>query len=290
MRSLTATILSDNRAAAPLAAEHGFSVLLEWTEKSESEGHDQGGSAVLFDTGRGTAFENAAALGLDLSRLTAVVLSHGHYDHTDALARVLELSPRARVYASAVIGRPHFSAKTGSIRDISLSASSRAALREREESSLFTPVQGILPVVGTPFWVSAPIVRTASHEVPSPLLFSDAEGHIPDTMSDELVLYAPLSDGLFILTGCCHAGPENTLRHVRALSGVSSVHTFMGGFHLAGLPDERLGEALSTLRTVSRAIPCHCTGEAELEKLVRILPETGTVCTAGYAGFRCTLP
>lgn len=39
-------------------------------------------TTVLFDTGPDDSFKlNAARMGVDLSQLTAVVLSHGHYDH-----------------------------------------------------------------------------------------------------------------------------------------------------------------------------------------------------------------
>ena len=45
----------------------------------------------MFDTGAGqTLLANAEVLGVDFCLLNAVVLSHGHYDHTGGLKDVLE--------------------------------------------------------------------------------------------------------------------------------------------------------------------------------------------------------
>lgn len=84
--SATLTILSDNIARPPLESEHGFAV---WIATPSAK--------ILFDTGAGPAMlRNADALGIDLSEADAIVLSHGHYDHTGNLAEALRRAPRAR--------------------------------------------------------------------------------------------------------------------------------------------------------------------------------------------------
>ncbi|HRU04958.1 MAG TPA: MBL fold metallo-hydrolase, partial [Candidatus Brocadiia bacterium] len=83
--------LVDDRAERPgLEAEHGLSFYIE-----------ADGAPVLLDTGRsgGVLARNAAALGVDLGHVGAIVLSHGHYDHTGGLADALRLAPNARVFA-----------------------------------------------------------------------------------------------------------------------------------------------------------------------------------------------
>ncbi|MBP7204858.1 MAG: MBL fold metallo-hydrolase, partial [Propionivibrio sp.] len=91
------TLVVDNEAPPELVAEHGFAAWI-----------DTGNECFLFDTGQGAALiPNAAALGIDLSRARALVLSHGHYDHTGAVRAFLDINPDAPVIYGhdATIGR-----------------------------------------------------------------------------------------------------------------------------------------------------------------------------------------
>lgn len=66
-----------------LQTEHGLSLYIE------TAGHK-----VLFDTGATDRFlENAEKLGVDLTAVDTLVLSHGHYDHTGGVKVFLELQP-----------------------------------------------------------------------------------------------------------------------------------------------------------------------------------------------------
>ena len=68
-----------------LLAEHGLAFWIE-----------AGGRQILFDTGQGMVLRhNARELGFDLSAADAVVLSHGHYDHTGGLQAELDSFRRA---------------------------------------------------------------------------------------------------------------------------------------------------------------------------------------------------
>ena len=85
------TILCENSASPPLPVlgEHGFAAFIET---------DQGN--YLFDTGQGLSLShNAKYLKKDLSTINSVFLSHGHYDHTGALAHVLKVKGRVGVFA-----------------------------------------------------------------------------------------------------------------------------------------------------------------------------------------------
>ena len=60
--------------------ELGLSLLIEWD-----------GGKILFDTGQTDVFlRNAARMGADLEGLSAIVLSHGHFDHCGGLEYLLE--------------------------------------------------------------------------------------------------------------------------------------------------------------------------------------------------------
>ncbi len=70
------SVLMENTAAPGFVCEHGLSFLL-----------DCGDTVILFDTGASDAFlANAARMGRDLGKVTHIVLSHGHFDHSGGLA------------------------------------------------------------------------------------------------------------------------------------------------------------------------------------------------------------
>ena len=75
------TVLSDNRSSDPaLETEHGLSILLT-TEQHK----------ILLDTGASDLFiRNAELLGIDLSDVDYVFVSHGHSDHAGGLRYILE--------------------------------------------------------------------------------------------------------------------------------------------------------------------------------------------------------
>jgi len=54
---------------------------------------------LLFDTGQGlqpVLSGNAKQLGIHLEQTEAIVLSHGHYDHTGGLGEMLRIAPGMR--------------------------------------------------------------------------------------------------------------------------------------------------------------------------------------------------
>jgi 7,8-dihydropterin-6-yl-methyl-4-(beta-D-ribofuranosyl)aminobenzene 5'-phosphate synthase len=67
--------------AVGLVAEHGFSALVSVRRGTST-------TRLLFGTGISpdAMVTNAGRLGADLSQIQAVVLSHGHFDHTGGLA------------------------------------------------------------------------------------------------------------------------------------------------------------------------------------------------------------
>ena len=66
-------------------AEHGFSMLVRVFSGEETY-------TILFDTGvspKGVII-NAKRMGIDLSEVSYVVLSHGHYDHFGGLPAIVK--------------------------------------------------------------------------------------------------------------------------------------------------------------------------------------------------------
>lgn len=88
--ALRFTILYDNYLYKEgTQADWGFSCLIEGTEQT-----------ILFDTGTkpSVLIQNVAALGVDLTRIDQIVLSHQHDDHVVGVFEVLKRNPDVTVF------------------------------------------------------------------------------------------------------------------------------------------------------------------------------------------------
>ena len=104
------TFLSDNKTEkAKCHAEWGLAILIE-----------SRGRKVLFDVGASAMFaRNAEALEVDLSDVDAVVISHGHYDHTEGMEAFCQINHSAPVYIHKdAIGESYALDKDGNIEDV----------------------------------------------------------------------------------------------------------------------------------------------------------------------------
>ena len=146
-KTATITILVDNRGAPGLATEHGLSLHIRTA-----------GQTVLFDTGQSDACtNNSRALGLDLSQLDAIVLSHGHYDHTGGLCSVLGLARRAELYCHPAAVSPRYAVRDHQPKPLHMPRPSMAALDRLPEERLHW-VQQSMRLAGT-IGLSGPIPR-----------------------------------------------------------------------------------------------------------------------------------
>jgi 7,8-dihydropterin-6-yl-methyl-4-(beta-D-ribofuranosyl)aminobenzene 5'-phosphate synthase len=244
--------LVDNRGGAGMAVEHGYAVWIE-----------AGAERVLLDTGAGTALlPNTETLGVDLAEATAIVLSHGHYDHTGGLADTLSRNGRAPVWfgpgveRTRVSRRPDREAKdAGMVESARLAFDALPAARRRPVT---TPVL-IAPGIG----VSGPVPRACPFEDTGGPFFLDANGQYPDLIEDDQSLWIDTEGGLVIITGCCHAGIVNTVDHIRRATGVDRVRGIVGGLHLVNASGDRIARTLDALRTWAPefVVLCHCTGD-----------------------------
>jgi len=266
------TILSDNHAAPGLEAEHGFAL---WIETD--------GRRILFDTGAGQAFlDNAHTLGIDPETADAVVLSHGHYDHTGNLAVVLERAPQTALYC-----HPDCAGKRYSIRDTPKpvgmpleSAVAVSAMRAKKRHHVTHPT-----ALAAGVRLTGPVPRVTAFEDTGGPFFIDSEGREADPIPDDLSLWVHTSAGLVVCLGCCHAGVINTLRQITAISGEPRIAALIGGMHLVHAGPERLERTAEALGAyaIGQFVACHCTGEPAAAFLAGRL---GGRVEQGYAGWK----
>jgi 7,8-dihydropterin-6-yl-methyl-4-(beta-D-ribofuranosyl)aminobenzene 5'-phosphate synthase len=265
------TILVDNKANEGLLAEHGFSARIEVD-----------GQRLLFDTGQGPALAaNVGRLGVDLSSLDALVLSHGHYDHTGGVPLVLTSAPHVHVYCHPAAQSRRFAIRNGAARAIDMPASTMQALAGVLPECLHgvTGPMEIAPGMG----LTGPIPRLTDYEDVGGPFFVDVQGKQSDLIMDDLALWIRTAKGLVVVVGCSHAGLINTLHYTRQLSGMSHIHAVLGGFHLGEASEARLERTMDALGELGLdwLVPCHCTGDLAVEKLRQGLGERVQVGSAG---------
>jgi len=267
----TITILVDNKASGSRRSEHGFSA---WFEVARRR--------LLFDTGQGPALEgNAGEIGVDLRTTDTLVLSHGHFDHTGGLPLVVERAPDVQVCAHPLATGPRFVIRGGSAKPVGMPDAARVALESIPAGSVhwITDAVEIAPGVG----LTGPIPRLTEYEDTGGPFFVDDGGRQSDPITDDLALWIRTDRGLVVLVGCSHAGVINTLRHARTVSGEPRLHAVLGGFHLTEASPSRLQRTIDALEEfgLGLIVPCHCTGDAAVERLRQALGDRVVPGSAG---------
>lgn len=249
------TILVDAFGSRPdLHQDWGYAALVEYA-----------GTRILFDTGNDPAgFEkNVRGLGVDLTQLDAVVISHRHGDHTAGIRYLRTINPTVHIYAP---------------NDEAFGGPTPGVFFKQQEPSLPTKMRyfnGAVPdvVPHGSAWAEANVIRVSDTLEIAPG-FRLVQNIAPTKLfgeTPELSLVIDTPKGQIVVVGCSHPGIEEIVASVAAHD--QHIYMIVGGLHLvttARSEIERVAVSLLDKWKIDRIAPGHCTGEHAFALLQRI--------------------
>lgn len=242
-----------------LHIEHGLSFLIR-----------HNGATLLFDSGQSGEFIfNAGALNQDLRTVDHVVLSHGHYDHTNGLPFFVD---KVSKDFSLHVHRDFFDMKYATNgRSTTYLGPSWDMDWLRDSSVSLETVDGNGYELVPGLHIITNFLQTNPLEVRNPRFVVTRPGSDEleiDDFRDEISLVIETEKGIVVVVGCSHPGIMNMLDTVRSRFD-QPLYAVLGGTHLVEAQGERLTKALSYLEDGSfgRLGLSHCTGDEAMEAL-----------------------
>lgn len=270
-----------NDRMPPLLAEHGFSALVEAVGNSVPH-------TILMDFGISKIGvpHNLRVLEIDLGKVEAFVISHGHHDHVGAIVEVLSSLPRKPrpvvVHPDAFTSTRFHKFPDG--KKAPIPGLKKGVIEETGNQV----IDGRSPVLLASDYVLTlgEIPRTNDFEKGMSTAYYEEGGKIykDQIMDDKGIVLDIQEKGLVVITGCGHAGIINTVRHAQRITGVQKIYCIIGGFHLIG----NIGESVikRTIEETKRLdpeviVPCHCTGLKAIQEFERTFPEAFVLNASG---------
>ena len=252
---LRITTLSENAAImGNFLAEWGLSILVETDEVN-----------ILLDTGRSiSATYNADTLGIDLSKIDKIVLSHSHYDHTGGLREMLRRvgKEEIEVIAHPQVWANRYNRRKGEPDKFMGMPFPRQELENF--GAIFNMTTKPVKITDNIITSGEVAMVTDFEKVASGKIkrfIKEDTGLKPDELLDDQAIFINTEQGLVVITGCAHRGIINTLYHAQQITGVKSIHAVIGGAHLKEASKKRIWRTIAILKelNVQKLGLCHCT-------------------------------
>lgn len=267
-----------------LLAEHGLSCLIKVYAGTEEH-------TVLLDAAVTPAclFRNSNLLKVELGRIEAVALSHGHPDHFLGLEELLKFVSNEQNRQVPLILHPDaFLERRLNIPAIGHPASLPKLDEEnmKESGARLITSEKAFPIANGLIHTTGEIERKIPFENGFPWAEAKINGSwVADPFRDDQGLVIKLRDkGLVVISGCAHAGIINTVEHAKKITGTKRVHAVMGGFHLTGqVFDPIIQPTIDEIKRIDPdyVVPMHCTGWKAINRFAEEMPEKFLLNTVG---------
>jgi 7,8-dihydropterin-6-yl-methyl-4-(beta-D-ribofuranosyl)aminobenzene 5'-phosphate synthase len=309
---LQAPGLSVKRTGFP-AAQQGKTLESEWglaLYLESRKGQQQRRYLLDFGFTPDVYANNLELLKIDVSKVDALIISHGHYDHVGGLMGFLEAhrSQMRKELSVYIGGEDNFCSRFLRNPDGSFTDFGPTLDRRKLQALNVQSVLSEAPIVieGHAFTTGAVPRTSIEHVLPNTWVeygvhnglgcdtkaymdhhFAAAElagTPVPDQHWHEHATCFRLGDrGLVVLSSCSHCGIINTLRRAQEVSGVEKIYAVLGGFHLAPAPADYLASVMAELKKFDLAhiMPMHCSGQNFIDLAKQEVPEKLVLCSTG---------
>jgi 7,8-dihydropterin-6-yl-methyl-4-(beta-D-ribofuranosyl)aminobenzene 5'-phosphate synthase len=262
-------------------AEHGLAYHIETVVNNAP--HE-----FLFDYGMDFSgiSNNMSLLDIDMKKVKALGLSHGHFDHWSNLIPLLKhhkahLQKDLPLYVGNEAFAKRYMKKSDNTEDLD-------QLRKEEIDRLrcvkIVPVKDATPIVPGAY-LTGSIERRTEYEKGSPAsLIQRGEKVEQDLFEGEQALvFHVKKKGLVVVTSCAHAGVVNTVQHAMKITGVEKIHAVMGGFHLINAKPDVIEKTVADIKAMAPQyiVPMHCAGFEAAAVFAREMPGQFIFSTAG---------
>ena len=267
-------LIREGDLGLPLLAEHGLSWLVDLYEGSN---HHQ----ILLDAGW-TDIPipyNIRNMGINLDKVEAVVLSHGHIDHwggiyglyrNDLVSKQAPFIAHPDTFYRRLIKLPN---GTSFMMPYKLNkwALNGLGVTIQENKKPLLLADGLALVTGE-------VERVTDFELSLPEQWKYENGELkpdPDTWDDQGLIFDIKKKGLVVLQSCSHSGIINNIQYAKKLTGQNTLYAVMGGFHLGGHWQSRTPATIAEIKKERPALvmATHCTGWDSIRQFEKEMPD-----------------
>ena len=271
-----------------LIAEHGYSLLFNVHKRGSVK-------TILYDAGLSPDIitHNLAVLGIKLTDLDTIVLSHGHADHHGGLFGIVHsLGKKNLPFVLHPDAWKNRKIRFPSGSEMHMPPPDRRALEKNDVRIIDSRAPSLL--LSDQALVTGQVERVTDYEKGLPLQYEekDDDSWEPDpwTWDDQGIVFNVNGKGLVVASSCSHSGAVNVLRNAQRVTGVKKVHGFIGGMHLTGgIFEKIIPQTIQDVKTIHPDIivPGHCTGWKATHLVSNEMPEAyvqGSVGTQIHFG------
>jgi len=271
----------------------GLSLWLESQRGNESR-------TLMLDYGYtpDVLINNIGIMGVDVKKIDALIVSHGHFDHYGGLMGFLSkyrsaLPADVKLYAGGednfchrLAGAPGQFTDFGTLDRRALATQKVATVLCEHPTVIagqaFTTgqikrsgIEKVLPNTMVEYGIKDGLGCDATQY--THFTAAELQGKVvPDEHTHEHAICFNVKDrGLVVITSCGHVGILNTIRQAQEVSGVKKLHALVGGFHLGPATLGYTDQVVSELKTFAPdvVVPMHCSGQTFVDSMQKMMPD-----------------